>query len=424
MTTELGFTDPTGARVLRRVVIKEELVALTGGYIEALVLNQFLYWEARRRDYTRFLAEEVERAKKAEAAGAVPAGAAEYLNGLDLGHGWIYKTAEELAVELMIGKSPQTLRRYIARVVEQGLVAERRNPYHAWDRCYQYRVNLIKVQVELAKIGAVLDGWPLLGVPTFSILENGTTILEFRFSGMEEQYQRVLTQSTQKGAGIVSLEDWLERVQAPETGLDALVDMALALYPRVLGTDDTDKLEIGVAVAANRVGGRDKLARLLWDRRDQPEHGDPIAAIVQEDSQAKLGQSPRRRRQKRPSLRQSGAKPKEGTKATEPSPESLPESGPPEIPEHATIWVPALEELGLQMTKATFNTWLRGTRLIAWDNPDPTAGVCGAATVLARDGYGKDWLENRLRAPIERTLAGLADGAVALLVEAPIACSE
>lgn len=46
---------------LKRVVIKEELVALTGDAISALVLNQFIYWSERRHDFDKFIKEERER---------------------------------------------------------------------------------------------------------------------------------------------------------------------------------------------------------------------------------------------------------------------------------------------------------------------------------------------------------------------------
>jgi len=48
---------------LKRVVIKEELVALTGDYIKAILLNQFLYWSERVEDFDLFILEEQQRAR-------------------------------------------------------------------------------------------------------------------------------------------------------------------------------------------------------------------------------------------------------------------------------------------------------------------------------------------------------------------------
>jgi chromosomal replication initiator protein len=60
-------------------------------------------------------------------------------------------------------------------------------------------------------------------------------------------------------------------------------------------------------------------------------------------------------------------------------------------------WKATLGELELQMTKATFNTWLKDARLLGTDNNDYIVGV--------RNDYARDWLENRLEDTIVRTLS-------------------
>ncbi len=72
------------------------------------------------------------------------------------------------------------------------------------------------------------------------------------------------------------------------------------------------------------------------------------------------------------------------------------------IPENA--WKATLGELELQMTKATFNTWLKDTSLLQHKDNIYVIGV--------RNAYAKDWLENRLRDTILRTLAAIAAGPV------------
>ena len=64
------------------------------------------------------------------------------------------------------------------------------------------------------------------------------------------------------------------------------------------------------------------------------------------------------------------------------------------------IWQAALGELQLETTQATFNTWLRDARLVAYEDGTFVIGVA--------NGYAKDWLENRLRSMILRVLARLA----------------
>jgi hypothetical protein len=63
------------------------------------------------------------------------------------------------------------------------------------------------------------------------------------------------------------------------------------------------------------------------------------------------------------------------------------------------IWQAALRELQLQMTKATFDTWVKNTRAIS--NED------GIFVIGVHDALARDWLENRLLTTVERTLVGI-----------------
>jgi hypothetical protein len=72
--------------------------------------------------------------------------------------------------------------------------------------------------------------------------------------------------------------------------------------------------------------------------------------------------------------------------------------------EDEKTWSGALNELQLQMTKATFDTYVKDTRIVSHE--DGTI-VVGAPNALARD-----WLENRLLTTIERTLVGIVGHSV------------
>ncbi|MCP4409508.1 MAG: hypothetical protein GY807_17510, partial [Gammaproteobacteria bacterium] len=53
------------------------------------------------------------------------------------------------------------------------------------------------------------------------------------------------------------------------------------------------------------------------------------------------------------------------------------------------LWAVTLSQLQLQMTRATFDTWLKDTWLISADN--------GLWQVGVKSDAARDWLENRLR---------------------------
>ncbi len=63
------------------------------------------------------------------------------------------------------------------------------------------------------------------------------------------------------------------------------------------------------------------------------------------------------------------------------------------------IWQTALGELQLELTRATFETWLRGSRLVAYEDGTFVIGVANT--------YARDWLESRLRPVVARVLTRL-----------------
>jgi len=63
------------------------------------------------------------------------------------------------------------------------------------------------------------------------------------------------------------------------------------------------------------------------------------------------------------------------------------------------VWSRVLEELRMQMTRATFDTWLGGSKVVGVDD--------GVITVQVRDEYAIDWLKARWIKPIQRTLSGI-----------------
>jgi hypothetical protein len=70
---------------------------------------------------------------------------------------------------------------------------------------------------------------------------------------------------------------------------------------------------------------------------------------------------------------------------------------PPTVPDW---WKRILDDLRLQITEASYSTWLANTSATRTD---------GVITILAKNGYGKDWLSHRLHAIILRTARRVLD---------------
>jgi len=141
------------AQKLKRAVIKEEFVALTGNCERAVILNQFDYWSHRTDDIDAYIEEEIARQQNPEA-----------INILEKAktNGWIYKSTKELLEEIMLSISQKTARRHLITLVEHGWLQERDNPDNKWDKRKQYRYNLAKVQKDLRDLNYPLEGWTII----------------------------------------------------------------------------------------------------------------------------------------------------------------------------------------------------------------------------------------------------------------------
>lgn len=189
-------------RKLKRAVIKEELVELTGSHVLALILQQFIYWSELVKDFDRFILEEKQRAE---------------LNGIETGieptSGWIYKTAEELSEETMLGLASTTMRYHLKKLVNMGFISERNNPKYRWDRTKQYRVNIVKIQHELWKLGFPLDKY---SQPLLSELRTSESELREQKSEVQKQENRgaipeITTEITNKDISEAQLKDEFEQ---------------------------------------------------------------------------------------------------------------------------------------------------------------------------------------------------------------------
>ena len=69
-----------------------------------------------------------------------------------------------------------------------------------------------------------------------------------------------------------------------------------------------------------------------------------------------------------------------------------------------SVWQTLLSELALQMPSASYNTWVRDTWVLGYEDGEFIIGIPNA--------YARDWLENRLRNKIKRALGSLVHRSV------------
>jgi len=69
-------------------------------------------------------------------------------------------------------------------------------------------------------------------------------------------------------------------------------------------------------------------------------------------------------------------------------------------------WQSVLGQLQMEMPRASFDTWVRDTRPVSYQN--------GMLTVGVRNAYARDWLENRLAGTVSRLLVGIMNSSVSV----------
>jgi chromosomal replication initiation ATPase DnaA len=69
--------------------------------------------------------------------------------------------------------------------------------------------------------------------------------------------------------------------------------------------------------------------------------------------------------------------------------------------EEECLWEKALSELRLQMAQATFDQWLKGSRLLEFERPE---GGAARLVVGVSSPSAAEWLEHRLKPVIQRTI--------------------
>ena len=68
------------------------------------------------------------------------------------------------------------------------------------------------------------------------------------------------------------------------------------------------------------------------------------------------------------------------------------------------IWQTALGELQLEMTRATYETWVKPTSLMSFED--------GRFAIAVPNAYAQEWLQNRLLSTVKRVLTGITGRSV------------
>ena len=67
-------------------------------------------------------------------------------------------------------------------------------------------------------------------------------------------------------------------------------------------------------------------------------------------------------------------------------------------------WQAVLGQLQMDMAKATYDTWVKDTECVAFED--------GTFIIGVQNAYARDWLESRLTSTVTGLLAGMMDRSV------------
>lgn len=146
-------------RELQRVVIKEELVELTGKHFEAALLNNLIFWHGITEKMDQSLLVQISQLEKRGAKqGTINK------KKKQIRDGWFFKTADELSAELIGWGSPQKIGRALSELSKNGWIEKGNNPdpKMKWDRTTWLKVNINKIATDLFKMGYALEGYSLV----------------------------------------------------------------------------------------------------------------------------------------------------------------------------------------------------------------------------------------------------------------------
>ncbi|MBP9692331.1 MAG: hypothetical protein KBD90_03255 [Alphaproteobacteria bacterium] len=142
----ISYENP---RTLQLIVIRKELLTLTGEPWTAAILGQFMYWSQQVTDFKPFIEEEMRVFSK---------------NRSSCLYGWFHKTTQEFMKETKLYVGIMAFHRYLSFLVDKGWIQTRMSSQDRWDRTVQYRVNLRKLCVDLQENGYSLPGFIAYGI--------------------------------------------------------------------------------------------------------------------------------------------------------------------------------------------------------------------------------------------------------------------
>jgi hypothetical protein len=138
---------------MKKAVLREDLMVLTGDLCQSMVLGQMIYWTKTLDKINDWLFEENKRLADSDQPQH------------DYNYGWIWKSAKEMRTDLFNSFSEDAIQRAFTALTNRGVLMKRNNPYLRYDRKLHYRVDLVLLRRLLRECGFEMTDFQLASIP-------------------------------------------------------------------------------------------------------------------------------------------------------------------------------------------------------------------------------------------------------------------
>jgi len=362
------------------LLIRDEFLAITfGNHCAAAILADMEYW-------TNWKLDDIERKLK---------------RMLDVGadtatlerEPWLYKSAKMFSEDLLYLYKEDTILKALKQLRERGYILRRRNPRYGWDRTYQYKLEITRVQEAIATAPSYSKN---LKNQVHKPEKSGAKTGQVGFMDAENQAHEP-DKSDMQSRKISSI-DPINRQAIPEitSEITAKITERPSTESDVDVADDARRAELAKLLTRYRISRTEFTAEVFDHPTLTAEEAERV--IKEVNYQARHGEVRNASGLIIYKLLHDDIPPA----PPKPAPRVYrePEPPAPPLPPEEKLWQTVLNELETQMPRATFNIWLKHTHVEKYEGDTFTISVHDASAV--------EWIENRLLTTIKRTLTNIA----------------
>lgn len=393
-------------------IIRMDYVTICeGNQCAAAILNLFEYWTGIKKESNK----QAVIKNKIDTSDGNPA-----TQDTEL---WIYKSQREMREELVQTWSETVIASATKYLIKKGYLQSRSNPNNRWDQTLQYLFIIEAVQK------AVDKAYPAFRKSTESKAQKhgiDRSKTRNRVRNSKKSNPQIYASNTKDHKTKTTTKATAETTPPPPTPALAELEPPTSATANGGGGEKSELTPIEMLLSENGVNAHSwkfaegwtlEQVQVITDRAKEPGINRPAAWIVsqlQMPSARVMAQVELDTRHNQPADELTGQEATGVTSFAIPAFEPIVDGWQKDTPAPETWQHGVLNNLQAQLHSATFNSWLKGSRLLAYEGKQQPPTL----TVVAHSQNAKEWLEGRLIGTVEGITRQLF-GDVTLQIIAP-----